>query len=78
MIGDRSDNPSREGVVVAKQGGLDIGGIVTLIGGVATLLGAMDFAFGNVSRKNWKGPAFKIVGGLAVAGIGILMSHFGV
>lgn len=55
-----------------------MGEFVMVIGGLSVVFGAFDlWDFGDSEDdKDWKKPVIKIVGGLAVAGIGLLMKHY--
>jgi len=54
-------------------------GLVVFIGGLSVVFGAYDILiFGADGEKDWKKPVIKIIGGLAVVGVGLLMKQFGV
>ncbi len=56
-----------------------MGGWIMLIGGLGVLFGAFDVLdLGDTKKIDWKKPVIKIIGGLAVVGVGALMKHFGV
>jgi hypothetical protein len=57
-----------------------MGQAVMMIGGLSVLFGAFDImSYGDSVKENgWKKPATKILGGLALVGVGALMKLFGV
>lgn len=51
--------------------------LIVIIGSIAALNGTIELCFMNNRDSKWQGTAFKIFGGFAALGLGLLIRHFG-